>query len=70
MLAVGQKGGTVTVFDVVSGRELATLEGLTAAPSSLAFAPDGRTLTAAARQGGAKVWPVPALPKELASGTR
>jgi WD40 repeat protein len=59
-LAVGLKGGTVTVFDAASGRERTTLEGLTAAVTSLCFAPDGRALTAAARQGGAKVWLLPA----------
>jgi WD40 repeat protein len=70
MLAVGQQNGTVTVFDVAGGRERATLQGLSAAVSSLSFAPDNHTLTAAARQGGAKVWLLPAPPKELASGKR
>jgi WD40 repeat protein len=58
-LAVGQVGGAVTVFDVASGRDRATLEGLAGPVSSLAFAPDGHALTAAG-QGGAKVWLLPA----------
>jgi WD40 repeat protein len=60
MLAVGQGGG-VMVFDVASGRERTTLQGLNGAVSSLSFAPDGGSLTAAARQGGAKVWLLPAV---------
>jgi hypothetical protein len=34
--------------------------------TSLAFAPDGRALTAAAKQGGAKVWLLPAAPEHSA----
>jgi WD40 repeat protein len=66
MLAVGQSDGTITVWDVAGGREFATLEGLTGAVTTLAFAPDHRTLTAAAGQGGARVWLLPAPPKALA----
>lgn len=59
LLAVGHKGNTVTVFEAVSGKVLATLEGLTAAAKALAFAPDNRKLTATPVQGGAKLWALP-----------
>jgi WD40 repeat protein len=68
MLAVGQKGGAVTVFDAASGRERATLAGLTTAVMSLDFAPDGHALTAAASQGGAKVWLLPVALEYSAGG--
>src|SRR5205823_13266257 len=58
LLAVGHSDGTITVFDS-SGRDRATLEGLTGAVMLLSWAPDNRSLTAAAGAGGARVWLLP-----------
>ena len=65
LLAVGQNDGAITIYDVGGGRDRATLGGLNGAVTALAFAPDNRTLTAAAGPGGAKVWLLTAPPKAL-----
>ncbi|WP_232109629.1 WD40 repeat domain-containing protein [Streptomyces buecherae] len=58
-LAVSDRDGTVTLWDVASGRRRATLAGSAAGARSVAFSPDGRTLAAGCGPGGAvRLWDV------------
>jgi WD40 repeat protein len=61
LLATGLADGTIRLFDPETARERAGLAGQSSMISSLSFAPDGKMLTAAAKSGPARVWPVPAL---------
>ena len=52
------KRGLVKLWDTTSGKVKATLKGFPAPPTSLAFAPDGRTLATFAL-GEIKLWDMP-----------
>ncbi|MDQ3259022.1 MAG: AAA-like domain-containing protein, partial [Acidobacteriota bacterium] len=55
-LATGSEDRTVKLWDVVSGREQATLVGHTNIISSVAFSSDGRTLATASEDRTVKLW--------------
>ena len=50
--------GQVKLWDMASGRVKATLKGFPSPPTSLAFAPDGKTL-ATFCLGEIKLWDIP-----------
>jgi hypothetical protein len=58
LLAIAGLNGPVHVWDVLSGKELHTLKGHTAAVAALAFAPGGKTLVSASHDTTALVWDV------------
>jgi WD40 repeat protein len=51
--------GEVKVWDLPSGRAWATIKGLQAPPSSLAFTPDGKILATVGHRGDLKLWDMP-----------
>jgi hypothetical protein len=55
------------VWDSGSGRLLLTLEGHTGAVLSASFSPDGTRIVTGSWDKTARVWMVPALPKESAA---
>jgi eukaryotic-like serine/threonine-protein kinase len=55
-LAIGLLGGTVSVRDVHTGKEVDRLRGHRGAVSALTFGPDGRGLVTGDWQGTIKVW--------------
>ena len=65
-LATGSWDRTVKLWDVTTGKELATLKGHTDAVSSVAFAPDGKTLATGSVDQTVKLWDV-TTGKELAT---
>jgi hypothetical protein len=68
VLAVGGADGTQRLFDVASGRKVATLVGHQGNSFALAFSPDGRTLAVGTMSGGVQWWDV-ASGKRIAQGT-
>jgi WD40 repeat protein len=52
--------GEVKLWDLPSGRAWATIKGLQAPPSSLAFTPDGKVLATVGHRGDLKLWDMPA----------
>jgi len=67
LLALSGTGGTVHLWDVVTGKELAAFKGHTTTVTAVAFAPNGKTLASASADSTALVWDVtkvkrPALP--------
>jgi WD40 repeat protein len=58
LLALSGPGGSVHLWDVLTGKELAVLKGHTGAVNALAFAPDGKTLASASDDMTALVWDV------------
>ncbi len=77
LLATGETGGGVRVWDVVEGRLLHVLEGQTALIRCLEFTQDhgGRRLMSAARDGTVRVWDLATQPqlvtqaRAIANGT-
>jgi WD40 repeat protein len=67
LLALSGAGGSVHLWDVWAGKEVAIFKGHRLAVNALAFAPDGKTLASASDDTTALVWDVtrfarPALP--------
>jgi len=58
ILAAGDENGTVTLWDVVSGRVVHALAGHTGAVFSVGFAPDGKTLASGSDDETVKLWDV------------
>jgi WD40 repeat protein len=62
LLAVGCTEATVKVWDVATGKEIATLEGPGGAVNVVAFSPDGKTLASSyAGHPEIRLWEVPEL---------
>src|SRR5262249_34318881 len=57
-LACGLSDGTVKLWDVTAGKELARLEGHRGRVWAIAFSPDGKTLASGAWDGTIKLWDV------------
>ena len=57
-LATGGDGKVVTLWDLATGRERATLTGHDGAITCLAFAPDGKTLASGSRDASVTLWDV------------
>ena len=55
-LASGDFGGSITFWDVETGRELHTFRGQTDAIRALAFSPDGETLASGSWDGTIRMW--------------
>src|SRR5262249_28080358 len=55
-LALSGSGGSVHLWDVLSGNELTVFKGHTGAVNALAFAPNGKTLASASHDTTALVW--------------
>jgi WD40 repeat protein len=55
-LATGSADGTVRIWDVVDGSQLAVLRGHTGRVRHVVFAPDGGWLVSVAEDGTARVW--------------
>jgi hypothetical protein len=67
LLALSGPGGSVHVWDVLTGKERKEFKGHTATVNALAFAPHGKTLASASHDTTALIWDVmplarPALP--------
>jgi WD domain, G-beta repeat len=58
ILAQASAGGTLRLWDVITGQPLAEFGGHQGVISALAFAPDGRTLVSGSWDTTALVWPV------------
>jgi hypothetical protein len=65
-LAIGSDDTTVRLWEVATGREIATLRGHELDVSSVAFSPDGRTLATGSMDKTARLWEV-ATGKEIAT---
>jgi WD40 repeat protein len=57
-LASGGGDGTITLWDVGSGRKRATLKGHSNRVTSVAYSPDGRTLASAGWDSTIRLWDV------------
>jgi len=57
-LASGSWDGTVSLWEIPSGRRVATLEGHTSYVLSVAFSPDGRLLASGSGDGTVILWGV------------
>ena len=58
LLAAGDAGGTIRVWDVATQKAVAQLEGDPVSVYTLVFSPDGRTLASAGYHGLIKLWAV------------
>ena len=58
LLAAGEYGGSIRIWDVATQRVVAQFEGDTSGVYTLVFSPDGRTLASAGYQGLIKLWTV------------
>src|SRR5207253_2638642 len=58
LLAVGGNGAELKLFDVVTGKTLATLEGHRASFTQVGFTPDGKYLVTSADDNMLRVWKV------------
>lgn len=67
ILATGDEGRHLRLWELPTGRELAAWPAHEAAVTALAFDPDGATLVSGARDGTMKLWNLPALRRELAA---
>jgi hypothetical protein len=56
LLALAGPGGSVQIWDVLTGKELAVFKGHTAPVNALAFGPSGKTLASASEDATALVW--------------
>ena len=54
----GQRTGAIKLWNLTTGKELLTLTGYRSFVKAMAFAPDGKTLAAAAADGTVKLWDV------------
>src|ERR1700726_2617232 len=57
-LASGSTDQTITLWDVATGKEQATLQGHTELLSSVAYSPDGKSLASASEDKTVKLWDV------------
>jgi FOG: WD40 repeat len=64
-LATGSSDGTARLWDITSGKQIATLRGHESKVISVAFSPDGRTLATGSNDNTARLWEV-ASGKEIA----
>jgi WD40 repeat protein len=56
LLAVGHGDGTISIWDLATGKKKRTLRGHTAQLVSLKFSPDGKTLVSSAHDGTIRLW--------------
>jgi WD40 repeat protein len=68
-LVVGQQDGSITLWDVASGRNRSTLSGHTNFVASLSVAPDGATLASAGGDRSVRIWDLPTGRERLALAT-
>ena len=59
-LASGSTDETIKLWDVATGKELATLKGHKTRVCSVAFSPDGKTLASGSDDQTIKLWDIPA----------
>ena len=69
-LASGGRDGTVSLYEMASGRVVHTFQGHDGWVFALAFTPDGRRLISGSQDGTALVWDVQALPAPPALGVK
>src|SRR6185312_13634650 len=65
-VVTGSQDATAKIWDATNGKELATLQGHTAAVSAAAFSPDGTRVLTGSQDNTAKLWD-PATRKEILS---
>ncbi len=68
-LASASRDGTVKVWRVADGSELAHLRGHTGVVTSVAFGPDGKALVTGSEDGTVKVWHLASEPAPFPRGT-